>query len=146
MRLTVPAGARPAGTITPPGNDGDGLAWTLYELPPRRDDSPLWRPFKLMLPPDTPARWRMRRSFSLVWNPLTLRLRKDRDRRSLEVENPALYERVELLLSLEYGPEWLVRVAGLTADEIQAEAARLRVQAAERRRAKAQAAKAAMRA
>ncbi|MBF6571699.1 MAG: hypothetical protein IVW54_22900 [Candidatus Binataceae bacterium] len=129
MRLAIPADARAVAQIN---------AWTLYQLAPRADDSPLWLRFKLMLPPETPARWGERRSFSLYWNPLGLRFRKDRDAVALYKHSSDLYERVELLLSLEYGPEWLVRVAGMTLEEIEAEKARLAAYASERRAAKRQ--------
>ena len=123
--LVIPAGARAIYTW-------DG--WTLYELP--HDESAhsiLWYPFKLMLPPSTPARWRQRRAFYLTWNPLELRVRKDAQRRALEVELPDLYVRVELVLALSYGPEWLVRVRGLSESDILAERARLAAAAGKRR-------------
>lgn len=132
MRLTVPENAVVAAQIN---------AWTLYQLAPRPDDSPLWLRFKLMLPPSTPAKWGERRAFSIYWNPIELRMRKDRDALSLYKHSSDLYERVELVLSLEYGPEWLRRVAGLTDEEILAEKARLAAYASERRAAKRAAAK-----
>ena len=125
-RLTIPQRARAVYTW-------DG--WTLYELPHAESaHSILWYPFKLMLPPSTPARWRQRRAFYLTWNPLELRVRKDAQRRALEVELPDLYMRVELVLALSYGPEWLVRVRGLSESDILAERARLEAAAAARRR------------
>lgn len=124
MQLIIPTGARAVSSV------GD---WTIYELRPRADASPLWLQFKLMLPPGTPARWGSRRSYYLFWNPLDLRFRKDSDGRALTIEHPGLYERVELVLSLEYGPEWLRRVAGLSCEEIAAERARLSAIAAERK-------------
>lgn len=126
MRLSIPPGARMVYTWA---------GWTLYELPQRPGDSPLWRAFKVMLDSETPAMWGRRRSFVLTWNPLTLRLRKDRDRYALEMGLPDLYERVELMLTLAYGPEWLRASTGLTERQIKAEAARLANLARERRRA-----------
>ena len=127
-RLTIPAGAK---AIYHYGG------WTLYELPPRAGDSILWQPFRLMLPPDTPAHWRMSRSFSLAWNPLALRFRGDKARVELAALHPDLYERVELTLSLSYGREWLRDVRGITDAEIQAERVRLAAMARARRTAKA---------
>lgn len=107
--------------------------WTLYELRPRQGNSPLWYAFKLMLPPRAPARWGQRRAFSLTWNPLELRMRKDRERVALETTLPDLYERVELTLSLSRGPEWLRDVQGLTDAEIDAEREKLAAAARARR-------------
>lgn len=127
MRLTVPAGARAVAQV---------FDWTIYQLAPRDGDSPLWLRFKAMRAPDTPIKWGERNSFTLTWNPLKLRMRKDRFRRDLELRFPDLYVRIDLVLSLEFGPEWLVRAAGMTQEEILAEDARLRRMAAARRAAK----------
>lgn len=124
MRLTVPTDATSV-------YHWDG--WTLYELPHKPGDSLLWRYFKVMQPPTAPARWRMRRAFTLTWNPLELRMRKDRERRAIEIENPDLYVRVELFLSLNYGPEWLRDVQGVTDIQVEGERIRLATMARERR-------------
>lgn len=89
-----------------------------------------------MLPPDTPARWRQQRAFALVWNPIEMRLQKSADSRVLEIGRPDLHERIELFLTLAYGPEWLRDTQGLTESEIQSEVVRLRTLASERRRRK----------
>lgn len=124
MRLIIPPDAR---TVY------QWAGWTLYELPMRPGDSPLWHTFKLMRPLDTPKRWGERRSFTLTWNPLKIRLRKDRERVPLERTLPDLYARIELFLCLNYGPEWLTRERGMTVEEILAESSRLAAMAGERR-------------
>lgn len=123
-RLIIPADARAI-------LQWDG--WTLYELPQREADSPLWYTFKLMQAPGTPAKWGQRRAFLLTWNPVDLRMRKDRERVALEQGHRDLYERIELTLSLTHGPEWLRDVQGLSDAEIQAERDRLAAAARERR-------------
>lgn len=107
--------------------------WTLYELRPREDQSPLWPSFKLMLPPETPSKWGEPRQFLLNWNVLELRLRKDSYRVELALKYPELYLRVELFLSLNYSSEWLVTNQGMIEAEIAAEQAKLVASARERR-------------
>lgn len=120
--LEVPAKGRAAATFAL----DDGL-WTLYELPAREYEgsSPLWLPFKLMLPPKTPMRWRMRRSYRLMWNALDQRFRREEESRRLETERPELAQQVELYMSLSYDRQWLVTVNGMTEPEIEAEKRRL---------------------
>lgn len=124
MRLSIPAGARAV-------YSWDG--WTLYELPPRADDSILWWPFRLMLPPDTPARWGLCRAYDLRWNPVELRFQKSGAHRRLASGRPDLSERVELFLALSYGPEWLRDVMGVNESDVAAERLRLAALAAQRR-------------
>lgn len=107
--------------------------WTLYELPPREGQSPLWPSFKIMLAPETPAKWGEPRQFHLNWNVLELRLRKDSYRVALALKHPELYMRVEMFLSLNYSSEWLVTNQDMTEAEIAAEQAKLAASARERR-------------
>lgn len=131
-RLAVPAGARAIyHWPSPPAAD----SWTLYELPLRPGDSFLWHPFRLMLPIDTPARWRQRRAYTLTWNPIRLRFRKDSEHVALELTHPDLHHRVDLLLALSYSAEWLYG-RGITDEAIAAERVRLRTLAAARRASK----------
>lgn len=110
--------------------------WTLYELPGRDDyegSSPLWHPFKLMLPPDTPIQRGRRRSYPLTWNAHALRMRRDYDSHALELGQPDLFMRVETFMSLSYDCGWLVSNQGMTVAEIEAEVRRLAAMARERR-------------
>lgn len=110
--------------------------WTLYHLP--ETGSFLWQPFRLMLPPGTPARRGVYRRFTLVWNPVECRFARSRSVLDLLTQQPDLAAEVELCLSLEYGPAWLSSEdgGGYTADEIQAERARLQALRTEARRNK----------
>lgn len=121
--LIAPADGRAASTF----DTAEG-AWTLYELPERRYEgsSPLWRPFKLMLPPGTPKRWHARRSYRLTWNADSLRFRRDHDCHTLAQTHPDLHMAVETYLSLTYDRAWLVSNEAMTEDEIAAERERLR--------------------
>jgi hypothetical protein len=105
-----------------------GDRWTLYHITPTERHSFLWQQFKLMLPPRTGAKWGERRVYNLAWNPLEQRLRKDQYSMHLELDAPGLYMRVMMHLELNFGPDWLTdpHGMGVTADEIQAEIARLK--------------------
>ena len=102
--------------------------WTLYRLSDAMSGSFLWVPFKLMLPPSHPARWGERRSYSLAWHPVDMRMRKDSSRVGLEALHPELYYEVELHMSLRYDRAWLMSPAGggATPADIDAEYARLK--------------------
>lgn len=116
-RLKVPDGARRVAALD---------SWTVYELRPRADDSPLWLQVKVMLPPGTPGRWGQVRQYRLRWNPDEQRFRRDAQRLLIETKEPDLYARVETLMSLEYPREWLKANQGLDDNEIAAERERLR--------------------
>ena len=117
-RLSIPKGARRVTDF--PGD------WTLYELRPRADDSPLWPQFKVMLPPGTPGRWGHVRQFYVRWNPVEQRFRRDAIRLALETKEPDLYLRLETFMSLSYTREWLESRQGMDGAEIAAECERLR--------------------
>jgi hypothetical protein len=123
--------AVPARSI--PDSDFPG-GWTLYRLPESAASSFLWREFKLMQPPGTPARWGEQRAYSLAWGFLEQRLRRDRGSQALAARGE-LYALVELHMSLNYGPAWLQSEdgGGYTADEITAERMRLSTARAERK-------------
>jgi hypothetical protein len=128
--LVAPAGGRAAATF-----ESAAGVWTLYELPTRdyEGSSPLWQPFKLMLPPETPQRWRARRSYRLTWNADSLRFRRDHDCHALELTHADLHMRVETFMSLTYDAAWLMSNLGLTPAEIEAERAKLAAAARTRR-------------
>lgn len=128
MRLAIPARARKVYDFA------DG--WTLYHLP--ENGSFLWQPFRLMLPPGTPARRGVYRRFTLAWNPVDCRFSRAAPTRDLMSQQPGLYAQVELYMSLNFGPEWLASGdgGGYTPDEIQAERERLAEARAERKAAR----------
>src|SRR5690349_5108271 len=116
-RLKVPEGARRVAALD---------AWTIYELRPRADDSPLWLQIKVMLPPGTRGRWGQVRQYRLRWNPDEQRFRRDAQRLLIETKEPDLYARVETVMSLAYPQDWLRTNQGLDDSEIAAERERLR--------------------
>lgn len=121
MKLKIPVNS--AAILILSTTTGD---WTLYELPhDEARDSFLWLRFKFMLPPETPQKWGLVRGYDLRWNPVELRMGKMRSKHLLETAHPALYERIDLWLSLNRDSAWLERVMGVTAVEIQAERRRL---------------------
>lgn len=140
-QLIIPVGGRAVAEFPSP----EGI-WTLYELPTRGEDcpgySPLWQSFKLMLPPETPKRWHVRRSYRLDWNAQALRFARTTDSHALTLQ-PDLGARVELFMSLSYDRTWLVSKQGLTVAEIEAEAAR-QADLARQRRARARGARRAL--
>lgn len=125
--LSVPPGARAIARFAG--------GWTLYELPLPENASAsfLWRPFKLMLPPETPRAPGRRRAYLLTWNADALRMRRDHDSHALELTHPDLFMRVETLMSLSYDRDWLVSSQGVTVAEIEAERGRMVALARERR-------------
>lgn len=126
MRLKIPARARVVHEF--PGD------WTLYRLADQQS-SFLWLPFRLMLPPGTPARRGIYRRFALNWNPAECRFARSRAVQDLTTQQPELAAAVELYMSLNYGPAWLASEDGgsYTPAEIQAESDRLAAERAQRK-------------
>lgn len=123
MKLTIPPHAHADERF------GD---WTLYRLQDDGRGSFLWPGFKLMLPIDTPIRRGLRRAYWLTWSVDELRMRRDGQSLALEREHADLAKKVEVHMSLNYGPEWLTDPDGaaVSVAEIDAERERLRALAA----------------
>lgn len=119
--------------------DVDLDGWRLYKYPPDDANSFLWMRFKLMHPPRMPRKWGVKRTYTLAWNPMELRFAKSRESHSLSQFRPELCMKVELHMSLKYGPEYLTdpKGANRTPQEIAVERMRLRVLSAQRKADKA---------
>lgn len=123
----------PASAINEAVFPGD---WSLYRLKDDGTRSFLWPEFRLMLPPDTPAKHGQTRRYCLAWSLDEQRLRKDADSLRLERERPDLAAMVAVHLSLNHGPDWM-QDSLYSEEEAAAERVRLKALRAKRRAAKA---------
>jgi hypothetical protein len=99
----------------------------MYRLPDPDSEgaSFLWIRFKIMLPPQTRAKWGSKRSYWINWGPAFGRLARGGDAAALQAQQPELYEQILLELKMSFSKSWLIASEGQTDASINAEVGRL---------------------